>query len=107
MPQNITPGSQITVKVVKQPTNLAATKTLVRVLSKDPAVKAENDRLARVRVSKETHSPRGGRWRVWESRHPKVHPVKGRIGDSGTLVASLDVIRDLQSVSRFVEVASA
>jgi len=49
----------------------------------------------------------GGRWRVWESRLAKQHPVKGALGEQGTFVASVDVLRDLKSVERFIEVQAA
>lgn len=103
--QDLTPGTKITLKIVKQPTSAAASKTLMRLLSKDPAVIAENKRHAKIRKKQETMSPRGGRWRVWESRLAKQHPVTGAIGEEGTFVASYDVLKDLPSVSRFVEIS--
>lgn len=104
---DITPGSTVTVKIVKEPASEGARKTLVRLLSKDPAVVKENKRLKKVRATNQTHSPRGGRWRVWEGRLPKQHPVTGAIGESGTILASVDVLTDLKGVARFVEVSQA
>lgn len=104
---DIAPGTKINVKIVKQPTNAAASKTLARLLSKDPAAIAENKRHARIRKKAQWMSTRGGRWRIWESRLAKQHPVKGRLGEEGTLVASYDVLKDLPSVARFVEVTPA
>ncbi|MEO0514788.1 MAG: hypothetical protein AAF086_05770 [Planctomycetota bacterium] len=99
-------GTKINLKIVKQPTNAAASKTLQRLLSKDPAVIAENKRHAKIRKKQETMSPRGGRWRVWESRLAKQHPVTGALGEEGTIVASYDVLKDLPSVERFIEVTT-
>ena len=107
MLDNIALGSKINIKIVKQPTNAAASKTLERMLCKDAEVIAENKRLADVRAANETFSPRGGRWRVWEGRQPKLHPVKGNLGEQGTVVASYDVVQDLKSVERFIEVSPA
>lgn len=104
---DITPGSTVNIKIVKDPTSVSARKTLVRILSKDAQVVAENKRLKKVRATNQTHSPRGGRWRVWEGRLPKQHPVKGAIGETGTVLASPDVLTDLKSVERFVEVSAA
>ncbi|MEO1236852.1 MAG: hypothetical protein AAFX76_08705 [Planctomycetota bacterium] len=104
---DITPGTKINLKVVKQPTNAAASKTIVRLLSKDPVVVAENKRHARVRKKAQWMSSRGGRWRIWESRLAKQRPVTGRLGEAGTLVASVDVLNDLPSIQRFVEVTPA
>ncbi|MBX2850351.1 MAG: hypothetical protein KTR15_01240 [Phycisphaeraceae bacterium] len=104
---DIAPGSTVNVKIVKTPTNASARKTLVRILSKDAEVIAENKRLKKVRKTNQTHSPRGGRWRVWEGRLPKQHPVEGKLGEAGTVLASPDVLTDLKSVERFVEVSAA
>ena len=104
---DIAAGTRVIIKIVKQPTNAAAIKTLVRLLSKDAVVKGHNARHRGIRKRQETMSPRGGRWRVWESRLAKQHPVKGAVGDQGTITASVDVLRDLNSVKRFVEVTAA
>lgn len=105
MSNDIAPGSKINVKVIQTPTNAAATKTIVRLLSKDHSVKLENERLRKTRKSHLTHHQRGGRqWYVWV---PKIFPVKGVAGESGTIVASLDVLTDLRSVEKFVEVTKA
>lgn len=103
MLDTIDPGTEITVKIVRQPTNVAAAKTLRRVLSQDPAVKAENRRLEKVRKAGMRVKQRGGR--PWEVRVVKQHPVAGQLGESGTVTASADVLRDLGSVQRFIEVA--
>jgi hypothetical protein len=105
MLENITPGSQISVTVVKTPTNAAAAKTIVRLLSKDRAVKKDNERLRKTRRDGFRQAPRGGR--LWNIRVVKQHPVKAELGVSKTIKASLDVLTDLKSVSRFVEVKPA
>lgn len=102
-----TPGSTVNIKIVKAPTSASARKTLVRLLSKDAEVVKENKRLKKVRATNQTHSPRGGRWRVWEGRLPKQHPVKGDVGEAGTIIATADVLTDLKSVEKFVEVSAA
>ena len=79
----------------------------MRLLSKDATAKAHNVRHRGIRKRAQTMSPRGGRWRVWESRLAKQHPVKGALGEQGTFVASVDVLRDLKSVERFIEVQAA
>lgn len=99
---DIQPGQKIHVKVVKQPMAEAAGKTLRRVLNKDAAVKKELARLADAREKYYNPTPRGGR--LYGGRRPKIHPVKGQAGDEGTVIATMDVIRDLNSVARFIEV---
>lgn len=101
----ITPGSRVRVEVMKNPTNAAARKTLVRLLSKDPVVKAENKRLRSVRQSRHQPKMRGGR--LYGGRMIKLRPVKGQVGEGGTLTATADVVSDLRSVVRFVQVTSA
>ena len=103
MLEKIAPGARINVKITKPPTNAAATKTLVKLLSKDPAVRAENQRIRIARKANIRPIRRGGR--QWLVRPVKQRPVKGTIGESGTLVATLDVLTELKSVSRFIEVS--
>ncbi len=103
----IAPGNKIAVTIVKTPTNVAARKTLVRVLSRDAGVKKTNARLYATRKANERVTVRGGRLRLWEGRVVTQHPVKGNIGETGTFTATLDVLKDLASVARFVEVKAA
>jgi hypothetical protein len=105
MLDKIAPGSKVSVKVTKKPTNAAAAKTLVRLLSKDRAHKANTERLRKARVKHFSQNRRGGRF--WDVNVVKQHPLDGSIGESGTITATLDVLRDLASVSRFVEVTKA
>jgi len=105
MLDKIAPGSKINIKIVKQPTNAAASKTLVRVLAKDPVVYAEHDRQLKVRKANFSPIRRGGR--LWGGQVVKQHPIKGKLGEAGTIVATLSVLRDLNSVQRFIEVSPA
>lgn len=105
MLENIAPGSKVVVKIVKKPTNAAAIKTLVRILSKSTRVKAENARLLKARKTYFRQAGRGGRF--WDIHVVKQRPVKGAEGESETLTATLDVLTDLRSVSRFVDVTKA
>lgn len=101
--KKISPGSTVTVKIVKTPTNAAATKTLVRLLSKDKTNRTEDKRLTRTRKRHYAPRPRGGR--LYGGRMVKLRRIKGEAGESGTLHATVDVIADLQSVEQFVEVS--
>ena len=105
MLDNIAPGSKINVKVVKQPTNIAASKTLKRVLAKDPVVAAEHNRQDKLRKVHYNPQPRGGR--LYGGQLVKQHPVKGTLGEQGTVTATAQVLRDLGSVKRFIEVSKA
>lgn len=98
-------GSQVRVEVVKQPTNAAAVKTLKRVLCKSPD-HAENQKIQkRGRVHGEVPLRRGGR--IYAQHPRKTHVVHGKIGESGTVLATGDVLNDLNSVKRFIKVEAA
>ena len=101
----VSPGSRINVTIVKQPSNAGAVKTLVRVLSKDRKVQAENKRLRKVRDRHFRSKRRGGR--DYPLYVVKQRPIKGERGESGTVIASPDVLSDLRSVRRFIEVSNA
>ena len=105
MLDNIQPGAKVNVKVTSQPTNKGAVKTLVRLLSKSEKAKAEDRRLTRVRHENFTPKRRGGR--LYAGHKVKLHPVKGKVGEQAVITATLSVLTDLKSVSRFVEVAPA
>jgi hypothetical protein len=105
MLDKIAPGSRINVKIVKQPTNAAAAKTLVRILAKDHVVSTEHQRQAKLRKTHYNPGRRAGR--LWGGQLVKQHPVKGRVGEAGTIVATTAVLRDLGSVERFIEVSQA
>jgi hypothetical protein len=105
MLEDITPGSKVQVKVTKEPTNAAARKTIVRLLSKDRTVKTENERLRKARKNNFRQGRRGGRF--WDIHVPKQSAVQAHAGTSKTITATSDVLTDLRSVSRFVEVTKA
>ena len=105
MIDDIAPGSRIQVKIVKTPTSAAAAKTLVRLLSKDDRVYEEKKRLDRVRVSGFRTIRRGGR--LWPIHLVKRQPVRPVAGEIGTIRATVDVLPDLKSVSRFIDVSKA
>ena len=105
MMDDITLGSQVQIKVVKTPRKGAAVKTLVRLLSKDDVFRTENNRIHRLRKTHNRVKQRGGR--PWTVRMVKLTSARGEAGESGTITATTDVINDLRSVARFIEVAPA
>ncbi|RMF85851.1 MAG: hypothetical protein D6744_00715 [Planctomycetota bacterium] len=99
---DIRPGSDITVEITATPTGAAARKTLTRVCSKDPHV-------AKLHRYRKTHRPswtdkrRGGRF--WHHQMKSRPAVRLESGAKYSLRATVDVIRDLQSVRRWVKVS--
>jgi len=102
---SVNPGDTIIVKVIKPVTSTAASKTLVRLFAKDESVRAELDRRAKARRKGFAPTRRGGRLYGGHVRIGHA-PIKGEQGESGKVRATVDVLRDLRSVERFVEVES-
>jgi len=100
---DIQPGQQINVTVTSEPKAAAQRKTLIRLCEKDEQVRAERKRLKRARPVK--YHRRGGR--PWGDRPYRVAVVKTTAGASYKIFASVDVLRDLKSVEKHVEVTPA
>ena len=104
-PLSVEPGQMVRVKIVRRPASERATKTLARVLAKDPANRAEQRARKLSRRRAMTSRQRGGR--QWEHRPTRIAPFRGEVGEQSTVLATLDVIKDLNSVRRFIEVSTA
>jgi hypothetical protein len=102
MPVDIKPGSKVSIKITKNPSNEAAAKTLSRIFAKDPVNKRA--RVRRKKLLADAVDPRRRGGRPWEVRSKAPRLVKPMQGDACHILATMDVIRDLGSVSRFVEV---
>ena len=101
---NIAPGRNVTIQITATPTSAAACKTLARLCAKDPAV-------ARAKRWRKTHRPSREFWRrggkMWHHQMKSKLPLKLERGAKFTVFASVDVLRELQSISRFVAVSPA
>jgi hypothetical protein len=95
----VKPGATVLVTINKTVNRDAAKKTLERLFLKDKGVAHPLER--RSRNFKEQPKRRGGC--IWTKRVNKIHPALAR-GDSATILATPQHLRDLQSVSAFVEV---
>jgi len=98
---DIKPGSRIALQIKAMPTSEAARKTVVRLCSKDPDVQRINRRRKRSRPSLRTKM-RGGRF--WQHRMKARSAAEIEPGRRYTILASPDVIRDLPSVRRWIDV---
>lgn len=101
---DIRPGTQITVEIVGLPTSAAGRKTLVRLCRKDPAIERAGRRQTKKRPSWQEWR-RGGM--TWHHQMKSDSPVSLAKGAKYAIRATLDVIRDLKSVEKFVKVAGA
>jgi hypothetical protein len=101
---DITPGTTVSVEITAPPTRAAAIKTLNRVCRKDHKV-AEYHRIMKDNRPSWQLSRRGGRWWHHQMRtRPNVQLVPGA---KYTVRATVDVLRDLASVERWVKVTPA
>jgi len=95
-------GSTIQVRLTRPPTNEAAAKTLSRIFGRAPEYKRK--RTCRKRLTRDVieFRRRGGRlWRVAPKAPRLAQPEPGA---ECNLLATTQLLRDLQSVNRFVEV---
>lgn len=97
----IAAGSKIVLEIVKNPTSEGARKTLVRLARKDPAV---------VRYHRKQHQKRPSweEWRrgamTWHHQMKSQPAVSITPGAKYNITATVDVLRDLASVQRFVKI---
>jgi hypothetical protein len=105
MTAKIEPGSRISVTVKKNPTNEAAAKTLSRLFAKDPAHrKTRTFRKKLLRSAVEVRR-RGGR--PWEVRSKAPRLVQPVAGDACNVLVTVDMLGDIASVRRFIDVKKA
>lgn len=96
------PGGKFRVTIKKTITRESAYKTLARLFNSDPAIRGPIEKRAANHQDKPKR--RGGR--IWTKRPNKVQ-VQLLAGASATIKATSQHVRDLASVSDFVEVAKA
>lgn len=99
MASEFKPGQSLRVTINKTINRASARKTLERLFMKDRSVCAPLD--ARSKNFIELPKRRGGC--IWTKRVNKLHPALSR-GDSATIIATPQALRDLKSVESFVEV---
>ena len=104
MAVDVKPGSSVVITITKAPTNEAAAKTLSRVFGKDAKARKLRMRRKELRIHGSHPIRRGGR--IWMVRPKAPRLVMPEKGDTCTIRATVDVIADLGSVSRFVSIKS-
>jgi hypothetical protein len=104
MAVDIQPGSTVRIKVTKTPNSEGAAKTLSRLFAKDPVNKKLRVRRKKLRTNAMEVRRRGGR--PWEVRQKAPRLVQPMAGATCSIRATTDVIGDLNSVARFIEVSS-
>lgn len=99
MAAEIKPGSWVNVTVKKEPRTHGGRKTLLRMLAKDPSVRKDRERMKKTRPRGEHQ--RGGR--MWQDYPPHLRPTTVQPGTTFRVKASLDVLKEMQSVAEYVE----
>jgi len=100
---DLDPGQWVEVKVISEPKSAAKLKTMERIFERDRKVTAERKRLTRSRPV--TTHIRGGR--PWADRPARLPLVKTKPGAKYRLFASVDILRDLGSLQKHIEVRPA
>lgn len=98
---DIQPGTTVRIEIKRVPRAEAAARTLTRICAKDPQV-ARAHRIRKRKRPSVRGRQRGGR--IWQHRMRSRVPVTLDVGKTYQVRATLDVVRDLASVERFVEV---
>lgn len=98
---DITPGATVAIEITAPPRREAARKTLYRLCQKDPAIARQHRRQKSKRPSQRDWI-RGGRY--WHHQMRSKPIAKLEPGRTYTIRATLDVIRDLESVADYVNV---
>jgi hypothetical protein len=100
----IAPGTSVCVEIKTTPRKDAAVKTLRRICAKDPEIDRQVQSVQRKRPS-DRPKRRGGR--VWHHLMKTISPVTLTAGAKYRVLATVDVLRDLASVARWVSVTPA
>lgn len=98
---DIRPGSMITLQIERLPRSQAGRKTLIRLCRRDPQVQ-RRQRAQAARRPSERSWIRGGRY--WHHQMRTRPPLALTPGSRYTIRATVDVLRDLASVRRWVQV---
>jgi len=99
----IAPGKIVSIEITALPRTEAARKTLTRLFRRDPE-------LARVHRQQKRHRPSWQTWRrggrTWHHQMKSEPPVKLLPGRRLSLLATVDTIRDIESLAQCVKVTA-
>ncbi len=101
---DVRPGMSVVVEITVPPRSAPARKTLLRLFRRDPQLLRHRDRQKRQRPSWETWR-RGGR--MWHHQMKSKPPISLAAGSRLSLLATVDTLRDLESVEKYVKVTPA
>jgi hypothetical protein len=99
---SIAPGTTVTMEITAVPTREASRKTLMRLCRKDAGI-ARHHRTQTSKRPSQASWRRGGK--MWQHQMRTRPVIRLAPGVKVTLRATVDVIRDLASVNRWVKVS--
>jgi len=105
MALEVKPGGKVSIEVIKTPRSEAAAKTLSRIFGKDLASRNLRRRRKALRADSKRVHRRGGR--PWEYAPHAPRLVQPSKADTCTVLVTLDLVGDLESVQRFIKVSPA
>jgi len=100
---DIVPGAPVSIEIIATPRRVAARKTLARVCAKDPAT-AKRHRAQKAKRPSWQEWIRGGKF--WHHQMKTRAAASLEPGSKYTVRATVDVMRDLESVKEFVKVGA-
>lgn len=98
-------GDRLTCTVKAEPRAAAATKTIERLMRRDPAAKRGLKRAQKLRADRMNAYVRGGR--MWYARERPARVVRAVRGQTWTMVFTHDIAPDLRSVERYLDLKVA
>jgi hypothetical protein len=103
--ETIIQNTEMTFTIVKEPTRPAARKTIERLMWMQPQVKRDHSMLQRRRKQKDIkYTIRAGR--VWFDRPRATRTVRVERGASFTLNITPQIVNDLKSVQKYLNVTT-
>ena len=101
----IAPNTELTFTIVKEPTRPAARKTIERLMWMQPQAKKDLSMLQRRRKQKDIkYTIRAGR--VWFDRPRATRTVRCTKGASFTLRVTPQIVNDVKSVEKYLDISA-
>ena len=100
---DLTANATVTCTVTSMPKNESATKTIRRLMRMQPEIQKDLSMLAR-RRAKTDNIPTRRAGRVWVNRKRPTALTRVAVGESFTLFISPQVLPDIKSVEKYLDV---
>lgn len=105
MIDTLSAGAVLTCTIRSEPRAAAATKTIERLMRRDPAAKRGLKRAQKLRADRVNAYTRGGR--MWYARERPARVVRAVKGQQWSMVFTHDIAPDLRSVAKYLDLKVA